>query len=71
MVYVTPVYVSGTKRWSHLQITSPEDVERLKHLCKKLGMCGRVELKQDARGVHVDITEHQRELALRYGACEL
>ena len=52
--------ISGRKKYAHLEGTEKE----LRLEANRL----RVEVKQDARGLHCDLTEHQAELAERHGA---
>lgn len=62
MVEILKIVHSGTKKWAH----AIGDERELRRLAERL----RVEVKADARGLHLDLSEHQRKLALRYGAKE-
>ncbi len=62
-IKVTPLKQSGSKTWAH---ATSDDERALARLAERLGTT----VKQDGRGQHVDLSQHQRELALRYGAVE-
>ena len=61
---VSPVIQHGKKRWAHLTGNQID----LETFARRL----RAEIHGDGNGKgrekHLDLTEHQRELALRYGA---
>ena len=62
-VVATPIRVSGTHEWAHLEATDERD------LCFFARLFGK-KIQKDSRGIHVDVTPHEREVALRKGARE-
>jgi hypothetical protein len=62
---VSNVIQHGTKSWSHLTSDNERELERF---AERL----RTEVKGEGNGKgehrHLDLTIHQRDLALRYGA---
>ena len=58
---IQPQKESGSKTWYN---AVSEDERTLREASRRLS----VELKLDGRGYHLDLTEHQAELAVRYGA---
>jgi hypothetical protein len=61
-VNVSPMRTSGTHTWCHL--TGEESA--ITYFARRLGKT----INRDRRGVHLDLTKHERELAIRYGAAE-
>lgn len=59
-VVVTPIRRSGTKTWAHLE-GQEADLSFFARLFK-------AKVNKDSRGCHIDITPHQREVALSKGA---
>ena len=62
---VSPIIQHGNKRWSHL---TDDDEDELTDYARRL----HTEVKGDGNGKgehkHLDLTIHQRDLALKYGA---
>ena len=63
-VYVTAIRQSGTKRWAHLFVEDEKSLTELERMAERL----KEPVKVDGRGVHVDVSVHEAELAVRYGA---
>jgi hypothetical protein len=62
-VVATPIRVSGTHKWAHLEATNEEDLSFFARLFGK-------KIQRDNRGIHLDISEHEREVAIRKGCRE-
>lgn len=62
-VVVTARKKSGTHTWAHLEAEDPEDLGFFARLFHK-------EIHTDSRGHHIDVSDHQREVALEKGARE-
>lgn len=62
-VVATPVRQSGNHEWAHLEASDPKDLGFFARLFHR-------EVRSDARGYHVDVSKHEREVALEKGARE-
>ena len=60
-VVATDVRKSGTHAWAHLEAEDPKDLGFFARLFHK-------SVQTDARGCHIDVSEHQRSVALAKGA---
>jgi hypothetical protein len=63
MIYVSELKTSGTN--VHCLCTA-DHARELRRLARRL----RLVVKVDARGQHLDLRPHQRELAIEYGAID-
>jgi predicted nuclease with TOPRIM domain len=66
MTYVDKLIRSGMKTYCHLTADSYEDLKRMAERLK-------VKIKESYKDKepHLDLTKHQRDLAIRYGATEI
>ena len=57
-LYITPLRHSGTHCWCHAESESLAVLEKVAHF---VGRC----VNEDSRGMHVDLSERDREMVIR------
>lgn len=66
MTYVDSIHISGTKIYAHAYADTLPELERL---AERLGAEVKIEVGDYVP--HLDLSEHKRDLAIRYGAMEI
>jgi len=66
MTHVDKLKQSGTHCYCHLFADTPQELERMAERLHETVKCSIHD-----RVPHLDLSEHKRELALRYGAIEI